>query len=107
MGCHNPNTWKQEYGTPYNEEVVFEQLTDNEFLDGVTISGGEPFLYTKTLLPLANKIKEKKLNIWVYTGYIWEELLERANKDLYTRLFLETIDVIVDGRFEIEKKDPS
>lgn len=106
-GCHNPNTWKREYGTPYNEEEVFNKLTDNELLDGVTISGGEPFLYTKTLLSLVKKIKEKKLDIWVYTGYVWEELLERAENDLYTRQFLETIDVIVDGRFEIEKKKPS
>lgn len=106
-GCHNPNTWKRDYGIPYNEEQVFQQLTDNELLDGVTISGGEPFLYTETLLPLAKKIKDKGLNIWVYTGYAWEELLKCAKNDLYTRWFLDTIDVIVDGRFEIEKKDPS
>ena len=106
-GCHNPNTWNREYGSPYNEEEVFEQLTENELLDGVTISGGEPFLYTETLLPLVKKIKEKKLNIWVYTGYVWDELLRRAENDLCTHLFLETIDVIVDGRFEIEKKAPS
>ena len=53
------------------------------------------------------KIKCKGLNIWVYTGYVWDELLKHAENDLCTHLFLETIDVIVDGRFEIKKKDPS
>lgn len=106
-GCHNSNTWQPDYGSPYNEEEIFEKLTENELLDGVTISGGEPFLYTETLLPLVKRIKEKGLNIWVYTGYVWEELVELAEDNLCTHLFLETVDVIVDGRFEIEKKDPS
>ncbi|MCD8502856.1 MAG: radical SAM protein [Bacillaceae bacterium] len=66
-GCHNSNTWQPDYGSPYNEEEIFEKLTENELLDGVTISGGEPFLYTETLLPLVKRIKEKGLNISLFT----------------------------------------
>lgn len=105
-GCHNPQSWDKDYGEPYNEEVLYQQIMENPFLDGLTLSGGEPFLYCKDLLPLVQRVKEKRLSIWSYTGFTFEELVHWSKKNPDVRAFLKEIDVLVDGRFQEEKKEP-
>ena len=51
---------------------------------------------------LAKKVHELGMNVWAYTGFTFEELLEKGNKDILD--FLNDIDVLIDGRFEIDKK---
>jgi anaerobic ribonucleoside-triphosphate reductase activating protein len=94
--CHNPQTHDINGGYHMEIKDILEIINKNPLLDGVTITGGEPFLQSGELSNLAKKIKELGLNVMVYTGYTWEELTKDNNlhKD-----FLEHIDVLVDGRF--------
>ena len=103
-GCHNIKTWSADFGDPYNEEVIYQKIIDNRFLDGITLSGGEPFLYYKELLPLLKRLKRIEINIWSYTGYTFEDLLLKAKTDHVLNEFLHHIDVLVDGPFILEKK---
>lgn len=105
-GCQNPQSWDPKYGEPYVEDDIYNQIIENPFLDGLTLSGGEPFLYCKELLSLVKRVKEKGLNIWSYTGFTFEELLRWAERNADVRAFLQEIDILVDGRFLIEKKEP-
>src|SRR5690606_5718899 len=89
----------------YNEDNIFNEITENPFLDGVTLSGGEPLLYYKQLTPLVLRLKDLGLNIWTYTGYTFEELFSKSEGNKALRYFLEQIDVLVDGKFDITKKD--
>lgn len=104
--CHNPESWDQKYGEPYVEDVIYNQIIENPFLDGLTLSGGEPFLYCKELFSLVKRVKAKGLNIWSYTGFTFEELLSWSEKNSYVQAFLQEIDILVDGRFLIEKTEP-
>lgn len=106
-GCHNPQSWDKDYGERYVEEKIYHQIMENPFLDGVTLSGGEPFLYHKELLSLVKRVKAKGLTIWSYSGFTFEELLQWSKKDAAVLTFLQEIDVLVDGRFIKEKKDPN
>lgn len=101
--CQNPITWDPHGGIPFGEEEkqeIFEQL-EKPYINGITFSGGDP-LYegnVGTVTALAKEIKEKypNKNIWLYTGYSWEEV---EKNDIVNYL-----DVIVDGMFERNKKD--
>lgn len=79
----------------------------NPLLDGVTFTGGDPMFQTEGFYVLARKIKEQNptLNILIYTGFTYEELLERAENDEYTGKLLELTDYLIDGRFELEQRD--
>ena len=79
---------------------------ENPFLDGLTLSGGEPFLYCKELFSLVKRVKAKGLNIWSYTGFTFEELLRWAERNSDIQAFLQKVDVLVDGKFLIEKMEP-
>lgn len=106
LGCHNRQSWDPKFGKLYVEDDVYNQIIENPFLDGLTLSGGEPFLYCKELLSLVKRVKEKGLNIWSYTGFTFEELLHWSKKNSNVMAFLQEIDILVDGKFLIEKKEP-
>ena len=98
-GCHNPETWSLDGGKDY----LIEQLVD-EFKDSpndITISGGEPLLQIEDLYHLM-KILNRRYGkrFWLYTGYKFEDIPSYIKIMLY-----DFVDVLVDGRFEIDKKD--
>lgn len=103
-GCHNMEAWNSNYGIEYVESYYLDKIKSSDILSGLTLSGGEPFLYAKELIPLVKKVKELGLNVWSYTGYTLEELLEQ--NDPYKLELLEEIDVLVDGKYIEELKDP-
>ena len=74
---------------------------------GVTLSGGEPFLQAESLVPFAKLTKERGLNLIAYTGYYFEELLNLSKTNQYIIELLKYIDVLIDGPFELDKKDLS
>lgn len=84
-------------------EDLKKQILELHGQDGITFSGGEPLLQAKACLDIAKFCKEQGLNIWCYTGFTFEELL--SSKDETILEFLNTIDVLVDGRFVEEQKD--
>ena len=103
--CQNPVTWDPDGGLPFDEAAkaeIFETL-EKSYTSGITFSGGDP-LYPGTrsdLLDLIKEIKEKypQKTMWLYTGYLWEEI---KNLELVSYL-----DVLVDGEFLYEQLDVS
>jgi anaerobic ribonucleoside-triphosphate reductase activating protein len=102
QGCQNPQSWNRENGAEWTVGEVFQEVMRNE-LSNVTFSGGEPFLQSKEIAPLAKKLKRGGKNIWCYTGYLYEELIQCPDHVA----MLKYIDVLVDGRFELSKRDLS
>jgi anaerobic ribonucleoside-triphosphate reductase activating protein len=101
-GCHNPQTWDFNGGVWLDTADIADKINVNMLLDGVTISGGEPFFQAENLADLLKRL-DKRLQILCYTGYIFEELAK--NNDKFVQNALEMIDILVDGRFEEQKKD--
>lgn len=114
-GCFQPETWDFEYGEAFTEETEKELLEAlaPSYIHGITLLGGEPFEpeNQRVLVGFIKKVKEMypQKNIWCYTGYLLdEELLKpsRARCEV-TDEMLSYIDVLVDGEFQLEKKNIS
>ena len=103
-GCQNPSTWEFKQNILIDEQKIIDDILDNALCSGITLSGGEPFTQAKDLLPLVQKIHSLGKNVWAYTGYTFEQLIQ-FNDDR-TEL-LKNIDVLVDGRFILEQRDIS
>ncbi len=102
-GCHNPQTHDFDGGKIADTEQMIMQIKSNPLLYGVTFSGGEPFCQAKALVPIAEAVKAMHKHLMIYTGYLYEELLEMKEVDIHR--LLELADVLVDGPFLIEKRD--
>jgi anaerobic ribonucleoside-triphosphate reductase activating protein len=103
-GCHNPHTHSFEGGTLIDIDDIIKQMKSNPLLDGITLSGGDPFEQAEALSELAQRVKSMGYNVMTYTGYTFEYILENKDKIKgWDRLINET-DILVDGRFEIAKK---
>lgn len=102
-GCHNPQTHDPDGGYDYPIDDIKEYLTSDHLLSGITLSGGEPFLQAEKCVEIARYAKEIGLNVWVYSGFTYENILKDANKIA----LLQYCDVLVDGRFVLEEKDES
>ena len=101
-GCHNPQSWSETAGESVTVEELFRLVVDADM--NVTFTGGDPMLHPEWFIKLASMIKEHtNKNIWCYTGYKFEELLAHPLR----RQLVELCDVIVDGRYEEDKRDLS
>lgn len=103
-GCHNPETHDFNKGFLEDVDNLKKQISSIKNQDGVTLSGGDPMYQIVPCKEIAKYCKKQGLNVWCYTGFTFEELQEmmKTNPDLLE--LLENIDVLVDGRFEIDKK---
>lgn len=100
-GCHNPDTHAFGGGQILDTTEIIAQIRKRrKLLDGVTLSGGEPMCQTKACKEIADAAHEMGLNVWCYTGYTWESLIEEA--DPRRMALLDSVDVLVDGPY-IEK----
>ena len=112
-GCFNEEAWDFKYGHEYTkkEEDKIIALLKPDYIEGITILGGEPFEYVnqKGILPLLRRIRKELPNktIWCFSGYTFDtDILEdMCNKYEETRELISYIDVLVDGKFEIDKKN--
>ena len=86
---------------------VLEAIDELECQTGITFSGGDPMFQVEACNRIAAYCKNKGYNIWVYTGFTYEEILKLAEKNHTYIEFLEKIDVLVDGRFILEERDLS
>lgn len=102
-GCFNPETWSFEAGKLFDDtakQYLFEQLS-KPYIKGVTFSGGHPFepenLFDVTTLLKEIKERFPSKDIWLYTGYVWEQV----------KIFeaMKYIDVLVDGPYVEEQRD--
>ena len=98
-GCHNPETWERENGRDVTIDYCFEKLTESS-ITNVTFSGGEPFCQAKALTLLAERLIAAGKNIWIYSGYTFEEII----KDEEKKELLSLCTVLVDGRFVLAQK---
>jgi len=98
-GCGNPDTWSFETKTLYTPHELFNMITNESDLIGITFSGGEPFLQVKELVDLAKEIKDcTNLTIQSFTGFELDELVEEPQKEL-----LQYVDTLIYGRFDSSK----
>ncbi len=104
-GCHNPHTHDISGGYIADIDDLVSQVRKNPLIDGVTISGGEPFIQAKAVNCLVKRLKEFNYNIWVYSGYTLEELMKISEKDEDVNDLLFSIDTLIDGKFEKDKVD--
>ncbi len=100
-GCHNPASHDFNCGYLKDISELAEEIKKNPLIDGVTFSGGEPFCQAKELTELA---KILNMNVVCYTGYLFEDLIAGANAENGWNELLNCIDILVDGRFEEDKK---
>ena len=75
-GCFNQHTWEFAGGRMFDMDELVQKVKDEPFLDGVTFSGGDPFQQADKFAYLAKKLHEANINIWAYTGYTFEELIQ-------------------------------
>lgn len=104
--CHNKHTWSLDGGIEMDISEIIYNINSSPFINGVTISGGDPMEQPREVLELCKRIKKEfnnKLNIMIYTGRTIEEL--RAKDCKYTREILNIADYLVDGKFEEDKKE--
>ncbi len=103
-GCHNPESHDPNGGTEWTLNAVEARFTGNPLLDGITLSGGEPFLQAAACAELARRAHEKGLNVWTFTGYLYEDLLQMAQVDPAVEALLSQTDVLVDGPFLLAER---
>ena len=106
-GCHNPETHDFAGGYDCDIEKILDAIGENPLLDGVTFSGGEPFCQPKGFYELAMGIRNRypKLNIMVYTGFTFEELLQISEQNGSAHGLLRRADYLIDGRYIEEERD--
>lgn len=102
-GCHNPITWNAESGLLFDEAAkaeIFDSL-GKDYISGLTLSGGDPLLpqNRECVEGFLREVREKfpQKNVWLYTGYLWEEIMGLS--------VIGLTDVLVDGRFVLGLKD--
>lgn len=97
--CHNPQTWDMRGGTQMSidelVDTIEEAFKENILMDGVTLTGGDPLYQPDATFSLCKKLKDLGINIWLYTGFTYEEI----TKDEKLMSIMKYIDVLVDGPF--------
>lgn len=106
-GCHNPASWNINNGTEMTADEIVAEVASNPLTD-VTLSGGEPFFQAKEVAEVARRLKELGKNIWTFSGYTLEQLLEAEGEDgAAKRELLRYCDVLIDGPFILAERDLS
>lgn len=104
-GCHNPQTHDFNSGKGVNIDEIVNKIKEDPLLKGVTLSGGEPFMQAGKLAKLIDKLSDTKLDIITYTGFKYEEIIKNANDENKFYKLLDRTDILIDGKFEEDKKD--
>lgn len=99
-GCHNPKSHDMDGGYLKDIQDILLEITANPLLDGITLSGGEPMLQVDPLLKICKEVKKRGLNIVIYSGFTYEEIIKDAKK----KELLQLCDMLIDGKFEQDKK---
>lgn len=104
LNCQSPMTHDFSAGEPVTEEMVRtinEELKKRTFLAGITLSGGDPFYSSLSVIKLLDDLYVPHNNIWAYSGFTFEEI----KRDPQMRKLLERVDILVDGMYIEEKRD--
>ena len=110
--CFNEEAWDFHYGHPFGQEQVEEIIRDlsKPYIKGLSLLGGEPF-HPDNQAAVLDLVRQARaaypgLNIWCYSGYLFEDL-SAGRVGVHSRSLLEQLDVLVDGPFVAEKKNLS
>ena len=114
-GCFNEVAWDFDYGEPFTQNTIDDilKMLAPDYVKGITLLGGEPFepQNQPALLDLLRQIKRKypEKNVWAFSGYLFDKeiLSGKLGPWEITKEILDYVDVLVDGRFVLEKKDLS
>lgn len=98
--CHNPQTHDLNGGREESVDIIMSKLHPN--LKALTISGGEPLLQASECLKLVEESKKRGINIWLYTGYRYEDIEATGTKE--QKELIHKVDVLVDGPFIVEDR---
>ena len=101
-GCHNPQTHDVNGGYLIEQEKILTEFFKNPLLKGITLSGGEPFIQAKELIPIAQAVKEDGKDVVMYTGYTLEQLETMGGE---VNELLRYCDTLIDGRFVLAERD--
>ena len=104
-GCHNQQTHDFAGGKDVALSRILEEIDKNPLLSGVTFSGGEPFCQAGAFADLAEEVEKRGLDIVTFSGYTYEQLLEKAETDEDTARLLTHTWLLIDGPFKKEEKD--
>jgi len=100
-GCHNPESHAFDGGELRDTDDILAIASDNILLDGITLTGGEPFAQAESCVEIARGAHKLGLNVWCYTGYLFEDLLRGSPE---WQALLSEIDVLVDGPFILAQR---
>ncbi|PKM80660.1 MAG: anaerobic ribonucleoside-triphosphate reductase activating protein [Firmicutes bacterium HGW-Firmicutes-14] len=104
-GCHNPEAVDPHGGRELEDMEIMDTINKVRLINGVTFSGGEPFMQAEAFARLGKQVKEKGLDLMTYTGYTWEELLALGREKPQVMELLNLSDYLVDGPFIASEKD--
>ena len=103
--CQNPGTHSFTDGEEYDLKDIFKELDELPVTqNGITLSGGDPLFQIDPVVEIAKYAKSIGLNVWCYTGFTYEKLLELSKEKPIYKEFLSNIDVLIDGPFVLSKK---
>ncbi len=105
VGCHNMATHDFSGGYDCEIDKIMKAIDENPLLDGVTFSGGEPMCQPEAFYKLAVEVKKRNLNVLIYSGYTFEEILKLGEQNPYIIKLLHLTDILIDGRFNLEERD--
>ncbi|EKU93678.1 anaerobic ribonucleotide reductase-activating protein [Alloiococcus otitis] len=108
-GCYNKIAQNFSYGNPYTKDLEDQIIEDlaADYCQGLTLLGGEPFLNTGVTLSLAKRVRQtygQAKDIWSWSGYTWEEIVDKGTED--KKELLSYLDILVDGRFKQDQFAP-
>ena len=103
-GCQNPQTHDFNGCHFIDIDEIVAMIDENPLLDGITFSGGDPMDQAEALIPLARIIKERGLNLVIFTGYTYERLMELSVGRPGLFELLSFADILIDGPFIMAKK---
>ncbi|MCL2209730.1 MAG: anaerobic ribonucleoside-triphosphate reductase activating protein [Treponema sp.] len=96
--CHNPESWDVSAGKEFTVKEIIRMIKKNrKAVQGVTFSGGEPFLQAGELAQVALAARQINWDIVTYTGFTYEELIEQENSE--TTALLSASDILIDGKY--------
>ena len=104
LGCHNPSTHDFDGGALVDVDYIKSEIDNLVFQSGITFSGGDPMCQSAACYEIAKYARDLGLNIWCYTGFTFEQLLDMSKNKKSVMDFLNCIDVLVDGKFMMEFK---
>lgn len=100
MECHNPDTWDPNGGDESDTDEIIEIIKNTKYIDGITLSGGDPLFQPEAAILIAKAAKEIGLSVWCYAGWTYDEVMADEKRSAV----MKYVDVLVDGPFMINLK---